>query len=762
MPSTVISRIDGLTTSAAVKPPIRIMTSAPVTLYGEQVINAVTPDGTPVAHTAMDGDRIGVNGQANKKDNGIYVCRTTAWERAKDFDGALDTVFGTLVIDSIPLIWRLITPSPVLFGNSDIEFTTEEGFNQGNMSRLLNHLDTDEGAALVGRALRHINDVDELRSVAGRYDGDMVRLTSYYDGWAAEAVPAPRGGGIMVWDAASTVADDGVLTFQVAAVATGRWVRPVDHILQADDAGIVHEASPTTNQTARVQAFLNACEGRPICLGRAMTVGIAGPVQPKSNTTLLANGLNLFALPSFVGTPVIGFMVEFKSCVNTLISRMRLNGNALVIAGGLSPVVAGDYPRGFGVLESCDRVTLDGCYAFNVWGNGFICFNGGVGTPLSTNIRFKDCVAEASGIGMGQEIRNPDTAGPGPVIYENCRVILCNYGLYIAGGNAHLIGGDFHSKRLQAFVAYTGDSHTQTRISGTNPKFRITPETGSNQVALIHCIDKAASSPSFDLQEFLVVELDAPEFVCDHTGTSVQIETGCNVTLNKPVFKGGGTQLRGSATTSTGGPYKNGSIVINDPEFVGWANNADSVIPGIPMTLNNPRWTEPVGPNSGCLRFTATGQRATVAAPRFGATGSAVQPQNGISSSVSGTTLICRDAQDLGLTGTMFNVSLANAGAWLVENATPGTSIIVKQHLGSATYDPPSLADGAGVTTTVTVTGANVGDFAEAAFSNPLQGITVTAWVSAANTVSVRFQNESGGVLDLASGTLWARSVRPV
>jgi hypothetical protein len=54
----------------------------------------------------------------------------------------------------------------------------------------------------------------------------------------------------------------------------------------------------------------------------------------------------------------------------------------------------------------------------------------------------------------------------------------------------------------------------------------------------------------------------------------------------------------------------------------------------------------------------------------------------------------------------------------------------------------------------VTVTGAALGDFARASFSLNLQGITVTAWVSAADTVSVRFQNESGGALDLASGTL--------
>lgn len=75
----------------------------------------------------------------------------------------------------------------------------------------------------------------------------------------------------------------------------------------------------------------------------------------------------------------------------------------------------------------------------------------------------------------------------------------------------------------------------------------------------------------------------------------------------------------------------------------------------------------------------------------------------------------------------------------------------------SATYDPPNLADGAGTTTTVTCTGAALGDMASASFSLDLQGITVTAWVSATNTVSVRFQNESGGALDLGSGTLRVR-----
>jgi len=40
-----------------------------------------------------------------------------------------------------------------------------------------------------------------------------------------------------------------------------------------------------------------------------------------------------------------------------------------------------------------------------------------------------------------------------------------------------------------------------------------------------------------------------------------------------------------------------------------------------------------------------------------------------------------------------------------------------------------------------------------------LQGITATAYVSASDTVKIRLQNESGGAIDLASGT-WTVRVR--
>lgn len=77
--------------------------------------------------------------------------------------------------------------------------------------------------------------------------------------------------------------------------------------------------------------------------------------------------------------------------------------------------------------------------------------------------------------------------------------------------------------------------------------------------------------------------------------------------------------------------------------------------------------------------------------------------------------------------------------------------------IATKAYDPPDLADGVGITTTVSCQGALLGDTVTAAFSVDLQGVMLSAWVSAANVVSVRFQNESGASVNLANGVLKVR-----
>lgn len=80
----------------------------------------------------------------------------------------------------------------------------------------------------------------------------------------------------------------------------------------------------------------------------------------------------------------------------------------------------------------------------------------------------------------------------------------------------------------------------------------------------------------------------------------------------------------------------------------------------------------------------------------------------------------------------------------------------------SATFDPPNIAAAGTTTTTVTVTGAALGDIVEASFSLDSQGIMLSGYVSAADTVTTVFFNPTGGAIDLASGTLRVRSRKPI
>jgi hypothetical protein len=73
--------------------------------------------------------------------------------------------------------------------------------------------------------------------------------------------------------------------------------------------------------------------------------------------------------------------------------------------------------------------------------------------------------------------------------------------------------------------------------------------------------------------------------------------------------------------------------------------------------------------------------------------------------------------------------------------------------------DPISLADGAGQTINVNAAGCRYKDFAMVSFDQDLLGITLTAWC-ATDVVKCRFQNETGGVIDLASGTLRVKVIK--
>lgn len=79
-----------------------------------------------------------------------------------------------------------------------------------------------------------------------------------------------------------------------------------------------------------------------------------------------------------------------------------------------------------------------------------------------------------------------------------------------------------------------------------------------------------------------------------------------------------------------------------------------------------------------------------------------------------------------------------------------------------ATLDAGSLIDAAGETDTIAVPGVALGDMVLGiSFGVDLAGVTVTGYVSAANVVTLRIQNESAATVDLASTTIKVLVGRP-
>jgi phage-related tail fiber protein len=118
MPSTATDRLSGLTTSVAMKAPCHVATTAAITLSGLQTV-----DGVALAA----GNRVLVKDQVDTTQNGIWNAASGTWTRAKDFDGSLDAVKGTLIpvaggTTAGDTIWRVSSADGFEIGSGSIAF----------------------------------------------------------------------------------------------------------------------------------------------------------------------------------------------------------------------------------------------------------------------------------------------------------------------------------------------------------------------------------------------------------------------------------------------------------------------------------------------------------------------------------------------------------------------------------------------------------------------------------------------------------------
>ncbi len=124
MTTTLTDRRNGVSEGLAVKAPVRVATTANITLSGLQTIDGVTVEAD---------DRVLVKDQTSAVNNGIWVASTGNWTRAIDFNGARDIVKGTRVYVNegtvnTRTVWFVSTDDTVLPGTSSITFSQGVAF----------------------------------------------------------------------------------------------------------------------------------------------------------------------------------------------------------------------------------------------------------------------------------------------------------------------------------------------------------------------------------------------------------------------------------------------------------------------------------------------------------------------------------------------------------------------------------------------------------------------------------------------------------
>ncbi len=116
MTSSIQSRL-GTAPEEGCKAPVKTVANSPITLSGEQTINAVA---------LVAGDRVLVNGQVDTAENGIYDVSTTNWSYAKDWNKTNDVIAGMLVPSSEDAELYQLQPYTGTFaaGVTPVEFRT--------------------------------------------------------------------------------------------------------------------------------------------------------------------------------------------------------------------------------------------------------------------------------------------------------------------------------------------------------------------------------------------------------------------------------------------------------------------------------------------------------------------------------------------------------------------------------------------------------------------------------------------------------------
>lgn len=642
-----------------------------------------------------------------------------------------------------------------------------------------------------------VSTVAALAAAPGVYDRQHAHCECY-------STPGKGGGGPFYWDAASTETADGVMIVAASGAATGRWKRTESLVTPYMFGAIGDDA---TDDTTALQAFAtyvgaNACKD----------VELAGKFKISSKLTWNGNAtkhihcdVTITALASFVSEAEMFqitnsqdvFFSGYFALVGSLSAAMsgRKVGTGIALNGfnggkfehmwlsgfkyyGIRALAGGANNNNMDLgqlrLVLCGPYELTGAGATSATWNtrvdsGTTGSTGQLSTITVTTLPSVDYYFSSIAIinGFPYIIKGRNAGASTIDVYPWIDTALTSGTIsYVTGAAIDLYGGDCGMTTIRsASIQACGVSARFRSLYGANANC-IVMEANLIGIVVGDGLGDATLDVQINRPYFENNVIDFIKVTIADTG-STRIISPTNLVLSK-CFNASAPRFTDNSISATYGTLQGVSIHSEQSHEFSASQMPANYAYNIPLAIGSPALSQ--AETYGDAKTITLSSNADLNR-LYGYSGVRVVCLGSGAGSrpTTSVTFVC-SAADITAGYTVMS------GSSYVFTA-PSAPILVYAYLfaknwlimacplsmpltGSATYDPPSLVDGAGTTATVTVTGAALGDFAQASFSLDLQGITVTAWVSAANTVSVRLQNESGGTLDLASGTLRARVVK--
>lgn len=256
------------------KIPVRVATTANITLSGTQTIDGVA---------LSVGDRVLVKDQSTGSQNGIYTVQSGAWVRATDFNSPAQAVTGTQVFvnagstNSLKTFY-LATSNPIVPGTTALTFTANS-VGSGTVTSV---------AFTVPSAIFGIT-------------GSPVTTS----GTLALTVSGTSGG-IPYFSSASALTSSGALTANLPVVGGGAGAAPVSGSRTGNTTQFASATGTfTSNNCAKWDANGNIVDAGAACQsGTVTSIAVSGGINTTTGSSITTSGtlLSLHLVNAQTGT----------------------------------------------------------------------------------------------------------------------------------------------------------------------------------------------------------------------------------------------------------------------------------------------------------------------------------------------------------------------------------------------------------------------------------------------------------------------------